>query len=69
MRRRDLLALLLAARSSRAHAQQREKPYRLVILNLTLKAAELTETGPFRQYTAFFENCVGLATMKGGIFR
>src|SRR5215204_5823061 len=56
IRRRDLLTtLLLVALSSQATAQQRGKPYRIVILNLTLRSDELHEFGPFPQYSAFFK--------------
>ena len=55
MKRRDLITtLLLSTFSSAASAQQHPKPYRIVILNLTLRTEDLHEFGPFPQYTALF---------------
>jgi putative ABC transport system substrate-binding protein len=56
MRRREVLTgLLLAGFSTHGEAQGPEKPYRIVILNLTLRADELNEFGPFPHYRAFFQ--------------
>ena len=66
MRRRDLLiSLSLAACSPPASAQQSERTCRLVILNLTLPASELTEAGPYPQYKAFFRELRRLGYDEG----